>query len=58
MYALIGAIDRDPVTFFLTLSSRDWQAMKDGPLECFANDWPSAYASNRGRLRVTLVRTS
>jgi len=57
MYALVGAIDRDPATFFLALSARDWQAVKDGPLECFANDWPGKYGNNRGRLRVTLRRT-
>jgi hypothetical protein len=58
MYALVGAIDRDPATFFLAISIGSWQAVKDGPLECFANDWPGAYGNNRGRLRVTLYRIS
>lgn len=56
MYALVGAIARDPTMYFAALSPNEWSAPRDGALELFANDWEGRYDNNQGRLVLRLSR--
>ena len=57
MYVLVGAVDRDPATYFPALGANNWTALREGVFELFANDWSTRYENNKGRLLLRLSRT-
>src|SRR5262245_35633225 len=38
MYVLVGAVERDPTSYFNALRPNTWTAPRGGPFELFAND--------------------
>jgi hypothetical protein len=49
-FCLIGALDREPSSFFRIGNGGLWTAPRDGFLSCFANDLPNFYWNNFGSI--------
>ncbi|WP_157265967.1 hypothetical protein [Azohydromonas aeria] len=58
MYALVGAVDEDPSTYFHALAEQDWTPSRNGQFTCFANDWARKYDNNKGRLLLEMTRVA